>query len=293
MFRNTKMNRAMCAGGMIVCHGADCSVMFSETRFVGCTVVALQGAKVTFSTCTSTHSTNEPIGVSIFASGTKTVVKVESGTIIGGAEGVVVHKGASVDAISLAVSRCFVAGIECRDPGSSIELMGCTVSNFSQQCIEIVDIMGVLAQAGCKATITECLLDAVSYGVDIQSKASASITKCRVTGCRVTGLSASSGGKARIADCIVQGCGVAGVHIFGKDTFASVTGCELSGIGQHGVLVSNSGRADVQRCKLLKNGAGGAWVSFSGVLMISGCSSIENGASGYWAESGVPSVLPA
>jgi hypothetical protein len=281
----------MCAGGIIVCHGSECSVTFTGTHFLGCTVVALAGATVTLSNCTSQNSTNGPSGVSILASGDRTAVLVDGGSIIGGAHGIAVQKGACVKASNLSVTRCFVVGIECRDTGSSIELMNCNVSHFSEQCTEVVDITGVLARAGCSAIISACTLEAVPYGVDIQTKANASITGCQVAGCKVTGLSVSSGGRATIAECTVQRCGVAAVHFFEEGTFASITDCELSGSEQHGVLVSNSGRGVVQRCQLLKNGSGGAWVSFSGMLTISRCSSVGNGSSGYWAESGMSLVL--
>ena len=275
---------------MVVCHGGDCSVNFTDTHFVGCTLVVLQGAKSTLTNCVFTRSTGGPSGVSVFASGPRTEVAMEGGSIRGGAEGVSIHKGAALNATGLSVSGCFVAGIECRDSGSSLQLSDCTVSNFSQQCFEVVDVTGVLVQAGSKATITGCTLDSVPYGVIVQSKAYAAITRCQASGCCVTGLSVSSGVEVRIAECTLQRCGVAGVHIFAEGTFATVTDCELAGSQEHGVLVSNFGRGDVQRCHMSKNGSGGAWVSFSGVLTMSGCSSVGNASSGYWAESGVPST---
>lgn len=275
-----------CADGLVVCHGGNCQAVFSNCHFSACTLTVIDGATANVNNCSFVGNTNGPSGVSIQASGASSTVNITGSSIKGGAQAATVQAGARLTAQSMEVRECYVSGFECRDQGSAMELSGCTVSTFSQQLVDIVDVTGVLVRQQCKATVSQCNLDGIPHGVDVQSGAFATISRCHVTGCSVTGLSVSSEGQVKISDCRVHACGVAGVHVFEGGTFATIMDSSLSHNEQHGLLVSNCGEAEVQRCEMRQNSNVGAFVSFSGVMHVSQCSSSGNTHGGFWAESG-------
>ena len=76
-----------------MCHGADCSVIFSRVSFESCCLVVRDGASVTLDQPKFKQMTSQavPAGLSIFVHGADTTVGLQGGSIQGGLQGVTVQ----------------------------------------------------------------------------------------------------------------------------------------------------------------------------------------------------------
>ena len=95
-----------------MCYGSGCRVSISNCTFKRCSVVALCGAHVTVDNSTFVARADVPQGIALYACGAGTLVHVSSVDICGGAQGVAVHSGACMYGSKLAISHCFVTGVE-------------------------------------------------------------------------------------------------------------------------------------------------------------------------------------
>ena len=115
-----------------MCYGSGCRVSFSNCTFKRCSVVALCGSHVTVDNCTFAARADVAEGIAVYACGAGTLVHMTTVDISGGAQGVAVHGGACVFCSKLAVSHCFVTGVETMGESSSVDLSDCTISDFSR-----------------------------------------------------------------------------------------------------------------------------------------------------------------
>jgi hypothetical protein len=95
LFVQCFLNQVAYAGGVVVCQGTGCNVIFKEVTFEGCSLVLLDGARVSLEHATFEQGCSAaeavPTGISIIVHGAHTSLEVDCGSINGGVQGVAVQ----------------------------------------------------------------------------------------------------------------------------------------------------------------------------------------------------------
>ena len=148
----------------MVCTGERCTAFFTKVTFNACTLGVCNGAQVTLKGPSFEDMAAAAAGLSIFAHGKGTTVRVQGGSIHGGTQGVTVQDGARFQASGLSVTNFVAAGLQVQGKGSRMLLTSCKVHELTP-CLENCRSDGVLVQAGGSAQLKQFRMSACGDGV--------------------------------------------------------------------------------------------------------------------------------
>ena len=152
--------------------------------------------------------------------------------------------------------------------GSALEM-----SRVTLRCLAEGRPCAAAGVAECgKLTLTDC---------DVSSRAAHSGVQA------VTCSDGAKGAELVMEDCIVHGCVQAGVLVMGLGARATLTGCQLTRNGVHGLVVQQGAEATAVRCEMLVNHeAGVVAIEQSSRATLEGCQLTSNGSDGLAVQEG-------
>jgi hypothetical protein len=250
------------AGGVIVCSGRHTIVTFTDVNFHGCTLLALKKAKVTIQRSRFENMATSSTGLSVYAHGVHTTVKVHECSMDGGVQGVTVQAGASFEANQLVVTNMDVAGLEVIDSGSYLALNDCSVQGVANIFQHTSARFGVHVHGNSSARIERCSIAGFLDGVTTEGAGSSLHAEgCILQQNENNGILAE-GGEAMLISC---GSFDNGMHGYCSRGTACMTlnSSSASGSVQMGFAALSGGKAvlkgcTAEKCKLFGVGAEGA-----------------------------------
>lgn len=301
-----------CADGVVVCHGRGCNVSFEDVNFLRCSIVALDGAQVSFTTCSFS---NAPQGIVLIASGSGTAARMHGGSIMHGSHGALVQQGAKLTASSVTLTRLSCMGVEVRDENSHAQLTDCDMHDFSNSqderklmpqdssprvdcatqgvhsstpaesnkpAIEVRQAAsnapsgtGVVVHGRGAALLESLTVSGMCHGISVQSGADAKIADCTVSDTYQSCVTFESAAVGTIHNCTLKNSQkVCGLCIRGPETSVEASECCFIGHAYTGVVVLKGGSLSADACASSVNKYEGFYVHDAGsYLKLINCSS--------------------
>lgn len=270
----------------MVCHGGGCQVSFSNTSFINCTLVALEGAQVTLHQCESSHAAASFEGTAVYCHGTGTRVLVQGGSITGSAQGIAVHGGASLEASSMDVTAVAITGVEVKN--STVSLKNCSFKGFSLRCSKVTEVRAVHVHSRSHAELTGVVINGMDFGIVAQGSATLCLLDCKVSGTARSCVVVKSRSNAVLRGCQLIKSGMHGLCVHGKDSTCEAKNCGLFQNLGCGVSVYDSGTLALEGCEANANGGVGGFVATSDaeIDLMQCLTRVNKGEGGYVVRSG-------
>lgn len=244
-------------------------------ELVGCSVIATGGATLTVTNNCDFHNTR----VAIFAHGPGTSVSIESTGIRSCRQALCVAAGAATSLSRCVVSGATVTGCETRDPGSTLELRDCTITDAGSPLDYQWWIQGLWAHSGARAvarrsTIMRMMAGALADGpgthLTLDEASCISNVAC--------GAYIGYGAVASFKECdfyTVAGSPAQhmGLDVIGVGTRATLIGCRLRYHMSYGARVSDGASLKCSKCQTEQNRAAGWYAEQRGEVDLEACTS--------------------
>lgn len=270
-----------------MCHGAACSVKFTDVTFDACTLVVTAGAHVTLERCSFLHMQSSVVGLGLYATGKRTLVVWRGGCVAGGAQGVVVSGGARLEASDITIAGTSVCGMEVKGQHSYLVATSSKIHEFTPvKNADMRVVRGVHVHGESSAKLQNVVVSGMYKGVVVRNKSKAYLADCTISDTAMACVLFRSGTEGSIVSSKMSGSRNSGVFVKGDCCRVRVDSCDFLDNEESGMLVEDSGsHVDAAKCRFLNNGGCGGAVARHGCkLSMHACQSSGNKGSGYVAE---------
>ena len=255
-----------------MCHGAGCSVAFSNVTFDHTTLLVLDGAEVTLTNSHFNFTSTPSAGVALFAQGQGAIVHMHGGTITGGAQGITVHQGAHLEASNLVISAMAVTGAEVTDQHSVLRLHQCAVRDMQRWHHDKCTVRAVHVHLYSTAELSEMEIESVMWGIDVRIRAKATISDCTIKNSLQASVTVRAGASARVATCVLEGSQKgAGLFVQGSGSVVESVGCSFLRNAGCGALAMDAAHVLLDRCRSDGNQVCGYSASGTATAVLSNC----------------------
>lgn len=262
----------ICAEGIVVCHGAGCSVQFTNVTFDHCTLLVLEGARATLSGSKFIFTSTPSAGIAVFAQGGGTSVHIHRGGISGGAQGIAVHQGAFLEASNLVISNTAVTGAEVTDQGSVLRLHQCTLQDMPKWHHDKCTVRAVHVHLHSTAEISGLTIERVIWGIDVRVRSKATITDTTIQESLQASVTVRAAASARLTNSFLersqQG---AGLFVQGSGSVVESVGCSFVHNAGSGALAMDSAHVVLDSCRSEGNKVCGYSASGTATAVLNNC----------------------
>jgi Right handed beta helix region len=238
-----------------VCRGGH--VSFEGVRFTDCCLVAVDGADVAAADCAFRVTRERGLGLSLFAHGRDTAVRISESVIDGGVQSAAVHGGATLSAEGLVCSGATFAGVVIRDDGTRLELAKCAVRDMRATHDGDLNSCHGICVMGGDASVTNTSVVSGQCGLHV-SKGRLVAEDCTFAGAVYSCVKVAKDGDARLIRCeMARSQRKHGLSCDGCPCTVEVQFCRLLDNKQRGVVVHDGASVNLMECVARGNGAGG------------------------------------
>ncbi|KAG2431857.1 hypothetical protein HXX76_009350 [Chlamydomonas incerta] len=174
-------------------------------------------------------------------------VRADKCMISGNQTGVSIYAGAVVELVGCEAMSNTLAGVEVREPGTTLTLIDCKLSQNSQS--------GLLVAQGGSARMTSCGAGGNrTHGVLVRGEGSfAALRQVTLSYNQQAGVLVNGAAKVDLVNCEAIGNKMCALIVWGAGTQAAAADCKFNTNVQAGMAVKDGGRCELTRCAVRGN----------------------------------------
>eukprot|EP00198_Chlamydomonas_reinhardtii_P012169 XP_001701506.1 predicted protein [Chlamydomonas reinhardtii] len=174
-------------------------------------------------------------------------VRADKCMVSGNQTGVSIYAGATVELVGCESTSNTLAGVEVREPGTTLTAIDCKLSQNSQS--------GLLVAQGGSARMTSCGAGGNrTHGVLVRGEGSfAALRQVTLSYNQQAGLLVNGAAKVDLVNCEAIGNKMCALIVWGAGTQAVAQDCRFNTNVQAGMAVKDGGRCELTRCAVRGN----------------------------------------